>query len=154
MFNFKEYGKTKKGLIYNIYFDQKRNSLKRGHTPPDYTLGELREWCLSQPNFGQVFNNWVSSNYNRDKRPSIDRLCDSIGYSFNNIRITTWEENNRKGSQSLRKKVKATNIITKNEIFFNSISEASETLGGSVSCISKCCKNTRNRVGNYTYCYE
>ena len=38
-------------------------------------------------------NNWVNSGYKRDMKPSIDRLDNSRGYSFDNIRLVTFREN-------------------------------------------------------------
>ncbi len=90
------YVKTKGGLTSRIYGKQRECSRKRGHQDPDYTLKELRTWMYAQPNFEELFDNWVQSGYNKFKRPSVDRLDDNIGYSFNNIQLVTWLENDRK----------------------------------------------------------
>jgi len=88
-----EYGRTKVGLIHQLYRHQKANSNRRNHDLPSYSSKELIEWVLSHPNFDELYNNWVESGYKKKLKPSIDRLNNDIGYTFNNIQLVTWEEN-------------------------------------------------------------
>ena len=98
----KEYYRTKEGLITKIYGTQRGHSRTRSHDMPDYSLIELREWALAQPIFHELFDNWVSSNYHGDLRPSFDRGDDYQGYSLDRLEIMTWEENRLKAYSDMR----------------------------------------------------
>lgn len=111
-----KFSRTEIGLSGNIFRDQKKDSKYRGHTPPSYSLKEFREWLFNQKNFKLLFNNWVKSDYKKDKRPSVDRLDNLQGYFFDNIQLLTWEENNEKNYESRRKlKRKSLKIIHNGE---------------------------------------
>ena len=91
--------KTKNGIISNIYNHEKESSIKRGHTPPEYTQKELKEWVFSQKKFHTLYNEWVKSNYNKNLTPSVDRKEDLINYRMDNIQIMTFGENRAKPSR-------------------------------------------------------
>ncbi len=97
------YHKTKNGICAQIFSCQKSSSKGRGHTPPKYTKIELSEWLHSRDNFDELYNNWVKSKYDRWLKPSIDRLDDSKGYSFDNIRLVTWDVNHKSNKGMFRK---------------------------------------------------
>ena len=92
------YRKSERGVISKIYGHQKSSSKKRGHKLPNYTKQELTTW-LYKNNFKELFNNWVKSDYKTSAKPSCDRLNDFIGYSFKNMRLVVWKENNDKAHQ-------------------------------------------------------
>ena len=89
----KAYSRTIKGLIVRIYLSQKGSSKERGHNPPTYSKEELHVWMTSQSNFKELYDNWIVSGHETDLRPSVDRLINSKGYSFDNIQLMTWREN-------------------------------------------------------------
>jgi len=95
-----EWSRSMRGLVFNLYSDQKNNSISRGHNHPDYSRDELIEWVYSQPLFNNLFDKWVDSGYSTELRPSLDRRDESIGYSFNNIVLMTWGDNMEKGRVS------------------------------------------------------
>ena len=86
------YDKTEKGVIRVMYKTQRSNSKRRGHKPPSYTKAELKEW-LYKNGFKNLFQKWKDSGYNRWMKPSVDRIDDTKGYSFDNIRLVTAQEN-------------------------------------------------------------
>ena len=86
------YDKTEKGVVRIMYKTQVRNSKARKMELPNYTKQELKEW-LYKNNFKSLYDNWVSSGFDKSKKPSVDRLDDFKPYSFENIRLVTWEEN-------------------------------------------------------------
>lgn len=96
--------RTHKGIIHRIYGNQIKSSKKRGHKLPTYSKNELYAWLITSDMWHQIYNNWVNNNYNLDLTPSIDRLDDSIGYSFDNIQVTTWYFNNIKGRTAPKRK--------------------------------------------------
>lgn len=97
-----EYGRTFEGLTIRIFNTQKRNSKKRSHPVPTYTLIELQNWIKEQPNYDLLMNNWIESGYLKELVPSVDRLIDSEGYSLTNIQLVTWSENNKRGNLNRR----------------------------------------------------
>tara|TARA_R110002126_G_scaffold144897_3_gene290927 strand:- start:947 stop:1435 length:489 start_codon:yes stop_codon:yes gene_type:complete len=78
-------------LSSTIYKTQRKGSIKRGHEPPGYTLGELREWLRLQPNFDKLLIRWQETQDKWD-RPSIDRLDSSRGYTFDNIQVLSFRD--------------------------------------------------------------
>lgn len=102
----KEYRKTFKGLIFSIYSKQKCSSKRRGHPLPKYTSKELLNWTYSNKDFLKLFNEWHKKDCPRGHNsviPSIDRIDNSKGYNFNNIRWVTSLENNRLGNEYKKK---------------------------------------------------
>lgn len=85
--------RTLDGLISMIYRGQVRGSKIRNHCRPNYSKKELKLWILSQPNFNDLHNQWVKSNYKKDLKPSCDRIDDYKSYSLDNIKLVTWYEN-------------------------------------------------------------
>lgn len=59
-----------------------RKQESRAGMYPDYTLQELREWALRQPNFMPLFDAWVESGYCRNLVPSVDRVDPTKGVHF------------------------------------------------------------------------
>lgn len=90
------YNKTLIGKLTLIYNSQIKASKDRGHPEPKYSKKELIQHALTNTNFLTLYNTWKQSNYEKDLSPSFDRLDDSFGYSFNNLRLVTWQENNEK----------------------------------------------------------
>lgn len=85
----KIYEKTEKGVVRVIYKTQKRNNLLRGFGEMPYSKSELKEWLYIN-GFKDIFDKWVDSNYDKDLKPSVDRINNFKGYSFDNIKLTTW----------------------------------------------------------------
>jgi len=92
----KERSKSKIALTANMYSSQRGICIKRNREMPKYNLKQLREWIYLQPNFEELYNNWVKSDYKKEFKPSIDRLDDYKTYSLDNIQLTTWKKNIRR----------------------------------------------------------
>lgn len=90
-------------VFKRIYYDQKNHSNRRKHQKPAYTFDQLINWADKQPNLLNIWDNWVNSNFQKNLRPSVDRLDDNKPYTLCNIQLTTWQENNKKGYASRRK---------------------------------------------------
>ncbi len=76
-----------------MYWDQCSSSRKRGHKPPTYSKQELVNWINNNESFQSLYDNWADSGFESDLRPSVDRLDNSFGYSFDNIELVTWATN-------------------------------------------------------------
>ncbi len=83
---------TEKGVIRIIYKTQKRNCIIRKMSQPTYSKYELKEWLYNN-GFKKLFDNWVNSNYQKQLKPSVDRIDDFKSYSFDNIQLGTWQDN-------------------------------------------------------------
>jgi len=89
------YSKTEKGVVRVIYKTQVKSSKIRGHNEVPYTKQELSEWMYKN-GFKELYEDWVKSGFQKDMKPSCDRLDDFNGYSFDNMRLVTWKENREK----------------------------------------------------------
>lgn len=86
------YNNTEKGVIRIIYKTQKRANKLRGFGDMPYTKTEFKEW-LYKNNFKHLYDKWVLSDYEKYKKPSVDRIDDFKGYYFDNIVLGTWRDN-------------------------------------------------------------
>ncbi len=104
------YLRTKDTLIRRMYNRQVHSSKQRNHVKPSYTLKWFRKWCMKQNLFHTLYDNWVKNNYHKDFTPSGDRIDSKKPYTKDNIQLMTWDENNKKGSIELYKKVYRYNL--------------------------------------------
>lgn len=95
------YDKTEKGVLRVIYKTQKSNSKKREFCEVLYSKEEFVKWMYKN-NYKFLYDKWVESGYEKDKKPSVDRLNDFKGYSFDNIRLVTWMDNRKKQYEDIR----------------------------------------------------
>ncbi len=156
------YDHSKKGLITNMYLKQKSRSVKRGHSLPTYSKAELAECLTSQPLFHRLFDAWAISNYERNLIPSVDRLDNKKWYTFSNIQLTTWKENDANGTKSL-KAGEFTNV-TKAVVQLSldgtaiaeyiSISDACRATGSKQGNITKVLLGTRNKTNGFKWAYK
>ncbi len=156
-----KYRRTKKGVINKIYGDQKFNSTKRGYPLPSYTRLELLELSLATPLFHILFDAWVTSDYEKDLKPSWDRDDDDLPYTFDNLVLMTWEENNRKGCYTRKngrstKQTKAVEQFTLDEEYiatYFSMRDASRKTGTPNGGIGQCCNFKAETAGGFKWQY-
>lgn len=157
-----EYKRSKNGIISVIYNSQVSSSKKRNHPTPTYSKEQLKDWCLKQESFHELYDNWVVSGYDRWLKPSCDRTDDYQGYSLRRLRITTWGENKSKGENDRRsgidnrshKAVTSINIKTGVKKEYSSASIAARELGLYQTNISKCCLGNTGRITSGGYKWE
>lgn len=92
----------KNKFIRNLYIGQVRRSKLRKHSLPAYTFEEFKKWIYDNDEFETLYSNWLKNNKHKDLTPSIDRLENNKGYSFDNIQLITWKENKVLGNISRR----------------------------------------------------
>lgn len=151
-----DYKKTKEGVIHNIYYAQCGNSKKRNHTPPKYTKKELVLFLKNNNKFKEIYDNWVKSGYQRGLRPSLDRIKENIGYSFDNIEITTWKANNHKSFEDNKKNNTKEVIQFKNGIEikrYYSASEAHRQTKINRGHINEVCRAERGQAGGFYWSF-
>ncbi len=147
---YNEYLKTKKGVVTLIFKTQNKNSIKRGHTPPLYTKKDLKDWLYSQELFHHLFHLWEISGYDKMLKPSIDRIDNSLGYSFSNIQLMTWRENTAKEYRPVLQ-------YSKDGVFINEFisgQHASNYTGITQSNVSRCCSGYRKTAGGFIWKYK
>lgn len=149
----KEYEKTFIGVIKRMYDSQKSNSKTRGREMPSYSKDEFIEWVLNQPNYKTIYKNWVESNYSKELIPSVDRPDSSKPYTLDNIKLMTWQENNKLGQKERSKTVELINLKTLEKRVFESVRKAAEEINSSHSNIIKVLNGSRNTVKGYTAKY-
>ena len=92
----KEKSHSKQFFVLKTYGTQKRSSKERGHPMPDYTREQLKSWLFSQDLFHELHKKWAESDYDTNKRPSVDRKDDYKPYTLSNIQLMTWGGNRSK----------------------------------------------------------
>lgn len=156
---YSDYQKTKEGLVSRIYNGQIGSSKRRGFNKPNYTMIELKEWIFNQDNFNDIFNKWAGSNYETGLKPSIDRINDYDGYNLNNIKLTTWSENFKRGYKDRENGINnKTNVpvlqFDKDGTFireYYSQKQASRELNITSQSINRSCNNNRNTAGGFIW---
>ena len=150
-----------KELTRTIHTGQVSHSKRRGHIAPEYGLNELREWIYSQNNYSELFNNWKDSGYKKGLKPSVDRIKNNDHYHFGNIRLVTWEENDKQAKEDRRngtlvcgnehKEVIQLNLKGEHVDEFISIRQASRETGTNASSISGVCLGIRNTANGFKW---
>ena len=130
-----KYVRTKHGLSAKIYAKQRHKSRERGHQPPAYSNAELKNWLFKQELFHELYAKWVEADYETDLIPSVDRIENSIGYTFDNIQLMIWEENRKKQyGEGIEQYTKQGDFIAA----YNSTTEAARILKVSRTAITSC----------------
>ena len=147
-----------KGLITNLYGKMMLRSSEKGYGALPFTLNEFYEWSISNKSFLIVFDGWVNSGYEKDFKPSADRINANEGYSFNNINWTFWKDNYYKGINETAIKRQKPIIMYKDDKKigkFKSIDDARYFLEmKSNGNISENLRGKRKSVFGYNFIYE
>jgi hypothetical protein len=147
----KEWKRSLAGVVCNTYAHQLQTSKKRGHPTPKYTRKELHSWFTQQKDFEELFRVWKQSGYIHSLKPSVDRLNDHFGYSFDNIQLISWKANREKFKQINNRKrtvqLKSGKIINT----FSSQVEAGVKTGVSSGSISSVCSGENKTAGGFEW---
>jgi len=157
-----KYAKSKSGVINSIWNKQLHSSIKRGHDKPKYSRNQFYDMLMNSYKFDLLFNNWVNSKYDKWNKPSIDRLDDYKGYSFDNIRIVTWKENVEKSHIDVynginNKKCRSVIQMTIDGCCikeYRSASIAGRKTDIDISSILKVCSGKRKTAGGFMWRYK
>lgn len=154
----REYRRTKRGKLIQMYNDQLKNSKHRGYPQPSYTRDEFIGYMLNHDKFNDIYKNWEDSNFCNNLSPSIDRIDEYGTYSYDNIQIVTWHENNmlayqrRKDGLNNKQSKKVAKVLNGDVVaVYHSINQAARennTTAGHISEVS--CKK-RKQAGGYDW---
>ena len=157
----KEYKKTKKGVLVTIYSQQVSHSKKRDHVPPNYTSKEFVSKFIDDELFNKIWDNWKNSNFVKKLKPSFDRRKNDAPYTFDNVKIVTWEENNTNGNEAQKNGSLNTSKphvkiaqYSLDGVFikeFISIREAGRETNILPQSISKVCCGKREKAGGFKW---
>ncbi len=161
----KEYKKTIGGQVSRM-FGSTRNTNRGKRALPTYTKQEFKDFVLitNKIDFERIYNDWVASGHMKNLTPSIDRIDNSLGYVFSNMRVTTWEDNDNKGnadviSGDIHMGHKAVSQFDKSGNLIDtyiSAHEAERKTGVSHQHIGKCCNEipTFKSAGGFIWKFE
>lgn len=158
----KLYNRTKVGLARRLYNHQIERCKTRNHEMPSYTRIEFQNWLHSHKDFEKLYNNWVKSGYLKEEKPSVDRLDDYKSYTFDNIQLITWKENNKKAREDTKigKLHKATRQIDQFDIdgtfikTYMSIAIASRETNSNPKAISECLSGRAKTSNKFIWKYK
>lgn len=156
--------RTPEGKLRYIYKHQIKSSAYRNHSAPEYTEKEFVSKFIKDKKYLSLYTDWVASEYDTFLGPSLDRKDDTKGYSFDNIQLMTWLENNQKEHKA-HKEGTSLNIDLKpvwqysieGEFigYYISQNEAARNVEGvTQQTISKCCIGEIQRAGRYRWFFE
>jgi len=144
---------TLKGVSRIIYNQQKRTSITRGHQPPAYSLSELEDWLLKQPNFESILDNYKIEKTKWSK-PSVDRVNNSKPYEMDNIQLMTWKENFDKESKNKSKSIQQFDLDGNFIQEFESVHYASRQLNLHRGSISQVCSGVNKTCGGFVFKFK
>ena len=149
LLNTQKYRKTKKGLITNLY-----NKLKE-RNKVDFTREFLQEFSQCKK-FDRIYTEWVNSNYNKQFKPSLDRISNKTHYTKNNIQWLTWAENRYKQSMERRCRKGVVYQMIGDKIIKKFISQREAVIktGISQGNMSEVLNGKRQTAGGYKFIYE
>ena len=110
---------------------------------------EFKDKYLNDEKYLELYNQWLKNNCLSDYKPSFDRIDNTKDYSFDNLQIMTWRENNAKGRRECMKAVRQYDLSGNYIKTYSSIIEASKEYNINKSNISACCKNKLHKTGGY-----
>lgn len=68
-----KYKRSRKGVLTQIYQDQKARCRKKNKPLPTYSLQELHNRFLDDAKFKKIHNEWTLTGHKKMDKPSIDR---------------------------------------------------------------------------------
>jgi len=148
--NTRQYRRTPKGVLTNMY-----QHLKARH-PVDFSLQEFHSRFLGDKKFNRLYREWNKSGFQKEFKPSLDRISHLGNYSVNNTQMLNWKENRFKQSMERRSR-KGVVIQLKNgkEVArYRSQREAVRQTGLSQGLISEVLNSKRNHTCGYQFIYE
>jgi len=154
---------TKRGITLEeypkrMYNNQRQNSKKRGRPYPNYSYEEFKEYLFKETNYKELYKAYEESGFDKYLAPSTDRKNPLGNYTFDNIQIITWQDNNRKGADEAHLTTKPNKVIhyqLNGEVrVYDSIIEASEKTNTKQGHISRSCNYELNKYPNGIFRYK
>jgi hypothetical protein len=155
--NTRNYRHTKRGVIRNI-FSHITERCKKYNRELGFNSDDLLNWCRGNHEFQNIYFNWVKSGFIKNLKPSVDRKNPLMGYTFDNIQITTYLFNRTKGDSE--KLILWGRPIIQYDLQgrivnrFASIKEGAKYLNLHRCLISAVLAGQRNHTGGFKFIYD
>jgi hypothetical protein len=150
--NTQNYRKTQKGVLTNMY-----QHMKTRHEV-SFSLKEFQNRFIEDKKFIRIYNEWLKSGYNKQFKPSLDRIDNKKGYTINNTQMLSWTENRYKQSSFDGKRGRKPRVIQLmgNKIIkiFQSQRHCVKELGISQGNLSSVLNGKRKYTNGYKFIYE
>ena len=112
----KKYRQENKGELFywitKIYGRMKRDNKNKFNIDLPFTKDEFKKWLDDnyKTEIRRMLTEYKNSNYIKGLCPSVDRIDDYKSYKFDNMQLLTWEENNKKGHNSLKTRLQTSKM--------------------------------------------
>ena len=156
----KKYRQENKGELFywitKIYGRMKRDNKNKFNIDLPFTKDEFKKWLDDnyKTEIRRMLTEYKNSNYIKGLCPSVDRIDDYKSYTFDNMQLITWKENNDKGRISLKNKKQCSEMakrfwskkVTQKALdgnviaTFNSTHAVERLLGYDSSLIARACR--------------
>jgi len=154
---YKEYNRTKVGLLKRIYRDQVRPPRRKR---PKYTKRAFVEDVLAIPLFHTLHASWIAGEYTSELAPSLTKIDNSLPYTKDNIQVMTWKEHKAKkyrdrleGNDNQCRSVAQLTLECSYIREFKSIASAAREIGCLSSGIHNVCTDRSNSIGGYKWAF-
>ena len=131
--------------------------MRRRHSV-SFTLKEFHSMFLSDKKFIRLYDEWVKGNYNKQLKPSLDRIDCKRPYTKDNIQMMTWAENRFKQSKLDGKRGRKPSVLQLlgNKVIkrFSSQRQVIKELGIPQGNLSSVLNGRRHTVHGYRFVYE
>jgi hypothetical protein len=148
--------RTVNGWYTKTYSRMTRDNKRKFNLSLPFSKDEFIKWIQEnyKDKFKKLFQDYVDSECNKYLNPSIDRIDDYKSYTFDNMQLITWKENDVKGTNGVKNKVSCAEVgkkycsktvmqyDTENNLLmlFSSTHEAERVTGIDSSLIAKACR--------------
>lgn len=150
---------TLKGYLTQAFSSVRYKSKRRGEDYPNFTKNEFILW-MHKNNVYLKWLEYIESDYDINKKPSVDRIDDYKPYTFDNMQLITWKENRLKGvngekhhlschNRQNMKKVKIVNVFGETIKTFDSVIDCAEFLGVHKVSVSRVLCGKRKSIKGY-----
>ena len=143
------WSKTKRGLITTLYHRLKNRRAV------EFSMEWLHAFADCKK-FNRLYDEWVSSGYEKEFKPSLDRISNRKDYTKDNVQWLTWAENIHK--QKMERRSRKGAVVQKhgNKIIkvFSSQREVVMLMGVSQSSLSACLRGKNKTCCGYSWSYE
>lgn len=85
-------------MIDDRYGSMKARMKNKWSLEMEFSKDEFYDWFISRDNFDELYFNWNMYDFRKNLAPSVDRIKDSIHYTFSNMQLLTWRQNKTKWS--------------------------------------------------------
>lgn len=161
--------RTKEGWYEKIYRAMRTRNRKNFNLELPFTIEEFIDWIDEnyQEKLDLLLKAYVESDCDKYLCPSIDRIDDYKSYTFDNMQLLTWRQNDEKGTVGIKNKVSCAEVGKKycsktvlqydldNNLLmtFSSTHEAERMLGIDASLIAHACRSYKNGKSGYAKGY-